>query len=511
MRLPIYIVIIGILLSLSSCRKDFTTVASSGNLEFSKTTVYLDTIFSTISSSTYSLKVYNRSNKDIKIPTIQLGKGLNSKYRILVDGMTGNNKIFNNVELLAKDSLYIFIETTANIADANASDFTYNDQILFDNGSNQQAVDVTTLIRDCNFIKPNRVLNPTLYEVINVNGFVDKNNNPISGHTLTTAELNWTPAKPYVVYGNCVVPSGSTLNIAAGTQVYFHKNATLIVDNGATLNIDGAVNTFDVDGKILIRNEVTFEGDRLEPEYEDVPGQWGTVFLLSGTNNQINHLTLKNAVVGLFMQRNINTTEPNVTIRNSQFYNCSSFGVLARTSKIVAKNLVMNYSGQATLACTFGGNYDFEHCTFYNDWQSTKQVAVLVNDYSINDINDTITTSLTANFKNSIIYGSNKVELFLEKKNPSLTSFVSNFDHCLVKFDDSNTGLVGNNLFEQIRDQLNGNIKNQEPKFKNVKRNMFGLTAGSAAIGKANFSAGNDILNSIRFAPSDIGAYKYVP
>jgi hypothetical protein len=28
----------------------------------------------------------------------------------------------------------------------------------------------------------------------------------------------------------------------------------------------------------LSENEVVFEGDRLEPEYADVPGQWGTIF-----------------------------------------------------------------------------------------------------------------------------------------------------------------------------------------------------------------------------------------
>ena len=162
MRHYIYIIFLGILLSFTSCRKDFDTVASSGNLEFSKTEVYLDTVFSTIGSSTYSLKVYNRSNDDIKIPIIQLGKGLNSKYRILVDGITGNNKVFNNVELLAKDSLYIFIETTANITDTEI-DFTYNDEILFDNGAKQQKVKLTTLIDDAIFIFPNRSLDKKTY------------------------------------------------------------------------------------------------------------------------------------------------------------------------------------------------------------------------------------------------------------------------------------------------------------------------------------------------------------
>jgi hypothetical protein len=41
-----------------------------------------------------------------------------------------------------------------------------------------------------------------------------------------------------------------------------------------------------------------FEGDRLEPEYADVPGQWGTIWLTNGsTNNIINHLTIKMPLV----------------------------------------------------------------------------------------------------------------------------------------------------------------------------------------------------------------------
>jgi len=57
-------------------------VASTGDLKFSRDTVYLDTVFTDIGSSTYTLKVYNNSKNDITIPTIQLGKGLNSKYRM---------------------------------------------------------------------------------------------------------------------------------------------------------------------------------------------------------------------------------------------------------------------------------------------------------------------------------------------------------------------------------------------------------------------------------------------
>ena len=65
-----FIITISLLLILVSCRKDFDTIPNGGKLEFSKTTVYLDTVFSNISSSTYQLKVYNKSNDDINIPSI---------------------------------------------------------------------------------------------------------------------------------------------------------------------------------------------------------------------------------------------------------------------------------------------------------------------------------------------------------------------------------------------------------------------------------------------------------
>ena len=124
------------IISLSSCRKDFDFEPSSGNLRFSRDTVYLDTVFTNIGSSTYTLKVYNRSDNDISIPQIKLGRGLESKYRITVDGMTGeSNRIFNNVELLANDSMYVFIEVTADVAEANPDDFLYTDQIQFGVGS----------------------------------------------------------------------------------------------------------------------------------------------------------------------------------------------------------------------------------------------------------------------------------------------------------------------------------------------------------------------------------------
>ena len=137
-------------ISISSCRKDFSTLPNFGKLEFSKDTVFLDTIFTNIGSATYNLKVYNRSSNAITIPSIQLENGSTSNYRLNVDGIPGME--FNDIDILAKDSVFVFIETTINVS--NEPNPLYTDKILFDTGSNQQKVNLVTLVKDANFIFP---------------------------------------------------------------------------------------------------------------------------------------------------------------------------------------------------------------------------------------------------------------------------------------------------------------------------------------------------------------------
>ena len=150
MRYFISFIICITLISISSCRKDFSSIPNSGKLEFSKDTVFLDTIFTNIGSATYNLKVYNRSRNAITIPSIQLEKGATSNYRLNVDGISGQE--FNDIDILAKDSIFIFIETTINVS--KQPNPLYLDEILFDTGSNQQKVNLVTLVEDANFIFP---------------------------------------------------------------------------------------------------------------------------------------------------------------------------------------------------------------------------------------------------------------------------------------------------------------------------------------------------------------------
>ena len=501
MRLIRFLLFIGIVLSICSCRSDFQTVASSGDLAFSKDTIYLDTVFTNIGSSTYRLKVYNHSKNDISIPTIKLGKGLNSKYRMTIDGMLGTEgKLFQNVTLLAKDSLYIFIETTANIADANPTDFLYTDQIEFDNGENLQKVALVTLIQDAVFLYPKRFSDGTTETLpigeTKIEGFYLDENDPINGN-----ELEFTNQKPYVVYGYAAAPAGKTIIFDAGARVYFHANSGLIVSNTASIKVNGTKST-----TANLENEVIFEGDRLEPQYSDVPGQWGAIWLMDGsTNNSINHLTIKNATLGLLIENNDGTT---VQIKNTQIYNAANYGILAKNAKIIGENILINNAGLAGLSCSYGGNYTFTHCTFNNNWNSSQQVAVSISNYILG-ASPEVKELTKASFNNCIIYGSYTNELLLSKKTGA--AFEYQFNNCLIKFDGASTN--PEYQFQTDPIHFNAIILNQSPKFENVSLNKLNIdnTSGAFAKGNSAYLIPLDILGNTRTLPPDLGAYQSKP
>ncbi|MCW2120000.1 right-handed parallel beta-helix repeat-containing protein [Flavobacterium sp. 7A] len=488
---------IGILLSICSCRTDFETVTSTGELAFSKDTIYLDTVFTNIGSSTYTLKVYNHSKNDINIPTINLGKRLNSKYRMTVDGLTGTQgKEFTNVTLLAKDSLYIFIETTASASDANSTDFLYTDEIQFGGGTNLQKVALVTLIQDAVFLYPQKFTDGTT-ETLIINdektyGFYLDENDPTHGN-----ELNFTNKKPYVVYGYAAVPEGKTVTFDAGARVYFHANSGLIVSKGGSLIINGTASSTE-----KLEGEVVFEGDRLEYLYDDIPGQWGAIWLQNGTkNNSINHLTLKNATIGLLIENNTTV----IPIKNSQFYNCTNYGILAKNAKINGENIVMNSAGQASLACTYGGDYKFTHCTFNNNWNGNSPTSVSVSNFE-SGANPEVKDLTQATFNNCIIYGSYSNQLTLNKKDGA--TFEYSFNNCLIKYFGSTT----TGLYQVTTDTAHYTniILNKDPDFYKSSLNNFNIDATSSAFAKGNtlYLISTDINGTTRTLPPDLGAYQ---
>ncbi|HEX8269745.1 MAG TPA: hypothetical protein VF581_07620 [Flavobacterium sp.] len=495
MRTIILLLFTGLLISLSSCREDFEFKESVGGLEFSRDTVYLDTVFTDIGSSTYTLKVYNRSDEDISIPTVQLGRGLDSKYRMTVDGMQGNNgKVFNNVEMLANDSLYIFIETTANIADANPDDFLYTDQIQFGAGTQTQTVELVTLIQDAVFLYPQRN-DQGVYETIQVG--VNASGEPVNARGFFLegdAEFTWTKEKPYVIYGYAGIPTGETLTVEAGARIHFHESSGIFAANGASLKVNGT-----------IEEQVIFEGDRLEPGFSNVPGQWGTIWLSAGSiGNEFHNATIKNAIYGLYVQQS------DLLLENVQVYDSSNFGILAETATITGKNVVINTAGQASLACTLGGNYEFKHSTFNNDWPSSQQAAVYIdNFFTVGDVEQPFTL-VRADFRNCIIYGSNQTELQINISEDESFWNTPNFSKCLIKFNNTNPQFyIQNPQYAFINDEVQI-LKSENPDFFDPNNNDLRISLDSPAIGFGDMTVTSEVPFDITGAPRtspDLGAY----
>ena len=500
----------------SSCRQDFIFAPSSGNLSFSKDTVYLDTIFSNIGSSTYTLKVYNTSDEDILIPSIKLSKGQESNYRMNVDGLIGNGaligKEFENIELLARDSMYVFIETTIDIFPLveNETQFLYTDVIVFENTSGVQKVELVTLVRDAVFIFPNRDAEGVVETLaFDTDGDGVDDETSVRGRFLQDSELTFTNEKPYVVYGYAAVGDGKTLNINPGARIHFHEDSGLLITNNASLHFNG-LPSLDLE---LLENEVVFEGDRLEPLYENVPGQWQTIWLFNGsTDNVINYATIKNGTIGVLSDGN-QQDPTKLEINNSQVYNQSNFGILGRATSIIAENIVINNSGLSSFAGTVGGNYNVTHSTIANYWTSSfrQYPALLLNNFIVDSENIVTTNPLVAaNFTNCIIYGNDSPELFLENKNSEDFNF--KFTNSLIYFDDPNGNFSSpeydfsdTTLYENV-------IFNNNPQFLDPFNNKLNIPFGSPAEGAGIFSGNltKDITNTTRNSPPDLGPYNAI-
>lgn len=495
----------------SSCRNDFESVASSGNLEFSRDTVYLDTVFTNIGSSTYNLKVYNRSDDDINIPSVRLAEGESSKYRLNVDGIPG--KIFDDVQVLANDSIFIFIETTVDITDqTNNLEYLYTDQILFDSGANEQKVELVTLVQDAVFLYPEMFPDGTT-ETLNLGMDDEGNDILVEGFFLDDPELTFTNEKPYVIYGLAAVPPGKTLTVNPGARVHFHADSGILVANTGSIKSNGAPST----DPELLENEIIFEGDRLEPDFSDVPGQWLTIWCTAGsTDNEFSYTTIKNSTVGILMDSN--DGDRTLTLNNVQIYNSGNVGLLARTGDVYGENVVINNSGQSSLACSLGGRYTFNHCTFANYWTNSFRsfpTITIDNELQTGENEVTVADLLEANFNNCIIYGNETREIALVENENAAFNF--QFNNCLIRFEDPFGDFEGLANYDFENPSLYANcIFNTDASFQDATMNNLNIETGvSGADGIGATNVANlvpfDLNGSARnINAPDAGAYESI-
>ncbi|HEY0262832.1 MAG TPA: hypothetical protein VGB95_07380, partial [Chitinophagales bacterium] len=200
-----------LLIALTQCKKE-PTINGTG-IAFSNDTLTFDTVFTTLGSTTQYFKVYNRTSKDITISNVKLLGAQGSQFRINVDGTSGSN--FNDVLVLAHDSIYVFVEVTVNPND-NSSPFVINDQVQF------------------------TVHNTIANVVLNAWG---QNAYYHLGETYTSA-VTWATDKPHIVVAQggigIAVSQGATFTIPSGTRIFMGPNALISIDGTMTAQTTSA-------------------------------------------------------------------------------------------------------------------------------------------------------------------------------------------------------------------------------------------------------------------------------
>lgn len=384
-----------LILGLSNCRKNLISDNPRHKLTFSVDTVLFDTVFTTVGSTTKNFKVYNNNGQALSISSIELAGGANSPFRINVNGVPGLKH--ENIEILGKDSMFIFVEVTLDVNNGNLP-MIVEDSLIFITNGNRQVIDLVVWGQDAYF------------------------------HTNEIVQGTWATDKPHVIYGTAAVgfpglDSNLTLNIPSGVQVHVHANSRLFVYK-STLNINGTEG-----------NEVVFQGDRLEPYYQDIPGQWEAITVQNGINCLIEHTIVKNSTYGIISYLdNPNGGAPALTVRNTISKDNSYSGLWGDQSYMVAENCEIVNNGQFCTVLLRGGRYEFDHCTIANYWSfggRTNPSFMLRNYFQESQSSILIYDYNQSSFSNCIFDGNTDEEFLIDTLSGSNMGF--SFNNCMIK------------------------------------------------------------------------------
>ena len=492
------LLILGTLLAVlsTSCIKEELYLSdTSARLAFSEDTVQFDTVFTTMGTTTHQVKVYNNYDEALLIDAVTLQHGPASRFRLNVDGDT--SFVARNIEIAPHDSIFIFIQATINPND-QTSPFLITDSIRFSFNNKEQFLPMTAYGRNAVYHLPTHRVYSTY---INAYGQIDTVWYPYSVIDCD----NWDHTRPHIIFGYAVVNSNETLHLYGGDELFFADNGYLWVYDSATLDVRGTQGT-----------PVRFTSLRHDGWYDSLPGQWGYIWLSSGSkDNHIEWARIENGTVGLVVDTNVNGN-PTLDISNSVIMNHSLSGIVGQGAYIVGDNLLVCNCGNTVLSLQYGGRYRFSNSTFANYWRygSRKYPAVVLNNYYDYNGSTLFPRDLVqADFLNCIIYGnySNRegVGEFKIDYNAS-AQFNCRLDHCIVRCFQIDT--LGNSTLDPAPPiTCTRLILNQDPLFSNPRHGDFHPEEDSPAIGAGSSNhlmVTYDLDGTPRPYPPSIGAFE---
>jgi hypothetical protein len=306
----------------------------------------------------------------------------------------------------------------------------------------------------------------------------------------------WNNDLPYVILGSLQIDTGASLQINAGCKIYSHADAPILVDGSLTIN--GSKN-----------NEVVFSGDRLDPDYKDLPAAWpGIIFRNTSADNVLTFAIIKNSFQALVVDGPATTSNPKLTLHQCVIDNAYDAGIFASATSIHADNTLISNCGNNILVIG-GGDYQFTNCTdvcFSNLFALHNKPVLQISNYDY-DNGSLITGNLTAGFTNCIFwgdFGSVEDEIVTSKQGNNL--FDVNINNCLLKITNT-----------PLNTSINASITNQDPLFDSVDVSNriydFRITANSSSPALDNGAATTftkDLDDNPRVSgpATDIGCYE---
>ena len=295
-------------LTTAGCQREVFADERSVSLSFSADTVSFDTVFTTLGSTTQQVRVYNRSDRDVLLSSVTLEGGRGSRFRLNVDGDT--SMVARNVEIMAGDSIFIFIQ--ANIAPNDAtSPFVVEDAILFGNG---QRLPLSAWGRNAVYHK----------------GL------PGEGIYLLDCS-NWDHSRPHINFDTAVVYTDSLLTLLAGDEMYMADRAALLVYNGGRLTASGTP-----------EQPVLFTSLRHDGWYSFLPGQWAALWFNPGSAGTLDNVVVEKGTLGIIAADTMPHASPTLSIRNTEVRHQSYTGLLAQGATVEVDNMLV-YQCRANL------------------------------------------------------------------------------------------------------------------------------------------------------------------
>ena len=474
---------------LSGCKPNEIVATQGVTLHFSADTVYLDTVFSTVGSSTRTVRIINPTNEAVLLNRVALGRGSESPFRFNIDGREGPE--VQDLILPAGDSLWIFVEVTA---PSGGIEMLHTDSLVIRNQGTVQSIDLVSLAWDAHFHYPTNTLiipQPAPYADLRL------------PYSILPPQATWSDDKPHVVYGYVVVDSGGALDVLAGARIHFHAQSGMWIASGGHVEFDAA-------NAGSYAQPIVLEGDRLEPFYDDIAGQWGGllggIFVQRGAELHMNNTWMKNGTLGVRCDSVPEGAPANVVIKNSLFTDFSRATIYSGFGHIRLENSVIAHAGLYGLYA-LGGRVSADHCTFHNQFPAARSTPTvgLFNRYDDGTGTFRYRALNEAHFGNCIITGNQESEVGFGFDVQTPSDYF--FEGCLLK--------LKTNPFPATYDVQDANffaqcVLNAAPQFILPESRNFALDSASAALGVGlSGPAGRvpmDAMGMMRPSSPDAGA-----